>query len=208
MTRFAQTWNLRAMPWKETSPMNERVKFIAAMLEAEELFLELCERFGISRKQGYKWKQRYETGGVEALADRSRAPHSHPHAVSSEVEELLVAARKKHRLWGPRKLLVVVGRQHPKVVLPSASTVGAILKKRGLVGKPRRVRRNDPYKDRLGPYDDGFRRYLLMCKALRSTTCAPVRRSFEVAFREFGMPDAIRTDNGPPFSTLAPGGAP
>jgi len=61
--------------------MNERVKFIAAMLEAEESFLELCERFGISRKQGYKWKQRYETGGVEALADRSRAPHSHPHAV-------------------------------------------------------------------------------------------------------------------------------
>ncbi|HEY3496606.1 MAG TPA: helix-turn-helix domain-containing protein [Polyangiaceae bacterium] len=213
--------------------MNERVKFIAAMLEAEESFLELCERFGISRKQGYKWKQRYEAGGVEALVDRSRAPHSHPHAVSSEVVGLLVAARKKHRLWGPRKLLVVVRRQHPKIALPSASTVGAILKKRGLVGKPRRIRRSDPYKDRLGPYDapnrvwcadfkgnfpvsgercnpliisDGFSRYLLMCKALRSTTCAPVRRSFEVAFREFGIPDAIRTDNGPPFSTLAPGG--
>ena len=102
--------------------MNERVKFVAGMLEAEETFSNLCERFGISRKQGYKWKQRYEAGGVEALADRSRAPHSHPHAVSSDVVELLVTARKKHPLWGPRKLLVVVRRQHPRITLPSAST--------------------------------------------------------------------------------------
>jgi putative transposase len=152
--------------------------------------------------------------------DRSRTPHLHPHVVSSEVVQLLVVtARKKHSLWGPRKLLVVVRRQHPRVALPSASTVGAIFKKRGLVGKPRRVRRSDPYKDRLGPYDapnrvwcadlkgsypvsgerynpltvsDGFSRCLLTCKALRSTTCAPVMRSFEATFREFGVPDAIR----------------
>jgi putative transposase len=78
--------------------MNERVKFVAAMLEAEESFLELCERFGISRKQGYKWKERYELGGVEALADRSRAPHSHPYAVSTEIAELVVAARRKERV--------------------------------------------------------------------------------------------------------------
>jgi transposase-like protein len=70
------------MPWKETSPMNERVKFVAAMLEAEESFGELCERFGISRKQGHKWRERYEASGVQGLVDRSRAPHSHPHAVS------------------------------------------------------------------------------------------------------------------------------
>ncbi len=221
------------MPWKETSPMNERVKFVAAMLEAEETFGELCERFGISRKQGYKWKERYEEGGVQALVDRSRAPHSHPHAVSAEVVQLLTTARKKHPRWGPRKLLVVVRRHHPKVVLPSASTVGAIFKKLGMIGPRKRVRRSDPYKERLGPYDapnriwcadfkghfwvdeercspltvsDGFSRYLLTCKALRSTICAPVMRSFEATFREFGVPDAIRTDNGPPFSTLAPGG--
>jgi transposase-like protein len=104
------------MPWKETSPMNERVKFVAAILQAEESFSEICGRFGISRKQGYKWKQRYEVGGVEALVDRSRAPQSHPHAVSSEVEGLLVAARKKHPLWGPRKLLVPsdCGRYAPR----------------------------------------------------------------------------------------------
>lgn len=213
--------------------MNERVKFVAAMLEAEETFGELCERFGISRKQGYKWKERYEEGGVAALVDRSRAPHSHPHAVSAEVVQLLVTARKKHPRWGPRKLLVVVRRHHPRVGLPSSSTVGAIFKKLGMIGPRKRVRRSDPYKERLGPYDgpnriwcadfkghfwvdeercspltvsDGFSRYLLTCKALRSTICAPVMRSFEATFREFGVPDAIRTDNGPPFSTLAPGG--
>jgi putative transposase len=104
------------MSWKETSPMNERLRFVAAMLEAEESFGELCERFGVSRKQGYKWKERYETGGVQALADRSRAPHSHPDAVSSDVEQLLLAARKKHPRWGPRKLMVIVRRQHPRTV--------------------------------------------------------------------------------------------
>lgn len=213
--------------------MNERLRFVAAMLEAEESFRELCERFGISRKQGYKWKERYEEGGVAALVDRSRAPHSHAHAVSEDVQQLLLAARRKHPRWGPRKLLVIVKRQQPRIVLPAASTVGAILKKKGLVGRPRRVRRSEPYKDRLGPYDgpnriwcadfkgnfavggercspltisDGFSRFLLTCKALGTTICAPVMRSFEATFREFGLPDAIRTDNGPPFSTLAPGG--
>ena len=78
------------MPWKETSPMNERVRFVAAMLEGEESFTELCERFGISRKQGYKWKNRYEDGGVTALRDLSRVPHNHPQRIESEVVELLL----------------------------------------------------------------------------------------------------------------------
>ncbi len=98
--------------------MNERVKFIAAWLEEEESFAELCERFGISRKQGYKWCARYEAGGVAGLVDRSRAPLTHPHAVSEEVSELIVTARKKHPQWGPRKLLVVLRRHHPDVQLP------------------------------------------------------------------------------------------
>src|SRR6187402_2508118 len=103
------------MPWKETSPMNERVRFIAAMLEAEESFTELCERFGISRKQGYKWKERYESGGVAGLEARSRAPHNHPQRVASNVVELLTSARQRHPTWGPQKLLVLVRRHHPRV---------------------------------------------------------------------------------------------
>lgn len=211
--------------------MNERVRFVAAMLEGEESFTELCERFGISRKQGYKWKERYEGGGVAALEERSRAPLNHPQKVDSNVVELLLSARRRHPTWGPRKLLVLVQRHHPKVELPVASTVGEILKKNGLVGRCKRVRRSEPYGSRLREYEgpnrvwcadfkgavggsrcnpltitDGFSRYLLCCKALKSTTTQPVLKVFERTFREFGLPDAIRTDNGPPFSSLAPGG--
>jgi len=233
VTPFWKVWPDAVMPWKETSPMNERIKFIAAMLEAEESFLELCERFGISRKQGYKWKGRYEDGGVIALADRSRARLSHASAVSPEVEDLVVKARRKHPSWGPRKLLVVLKRRHPREKLPVASTIGEILRRRGLNGRRKRVRRSDPYADRLGPYDganrvwcadfkghfgvgerrchpltisDGFSRYLLCCKGMARPLSHPVKRAFEKIFREYGLPDAIRTDNGAPFSTLAAGG--
>jgi transposase InsO family protein len=213
--------------------MNERVRFVAAMLEGEETFGELCERFGISRKQGYKWKERYDGGGVMALADRSRAPHSHPQAVSADVVQLLVNARKTHPTWGPRKLLVVIRRHHPQAKLPAASTVGEILKKRGMVGRRKRVRRSERYGSPLRAYDapnrvwcadfkghfgvdgkrchpltvtDGFSRYLLCCKAQARPLSVPTQQSFEHTFREYGLPDAIRTDNGAPFSTLAAAG--
>jgi transposase InsO family protein len=221
------------MPWKETSPVNERVKFIAAVLEGNENFSELCERFGISRKQGYKWRERYEGGGIEALRDRSRAPVTHPHAVPTTIVDMIVEARRQHPRWGPRKLLVILARRYPTIEFPVASTVGEVLKKRGLVGARRRRLRSAPYPDRLGGYEhpnsiwcadfkghfpvggercnpltisDGFSRYLLCCKSLKSTITEPVRQTFERVFREFGLPDAIRTDNGPPFSSLAPGG--
>lgn len=225
-----------AMPWNETKPMNERVKFIAACLareETDETFAELCERFGITPKSGYKWLHRYEEGGVVNLVEKSRAPHSHPHAMADEVADLLIAARKRHPRWGPRKLIVVVQRKHPRLVLPAASTVGALLKREGLIGLPKRRRRSEPYGEPLGGYDfpnavwcadfkghfpvggercspltitDGFSRYVLRCRALRHSLYASARRVFESAFAEFGLPAAIRTDNGAPFSTLAPGG--
>ena len=96
------------MPWYVTGPMNERVKFIAAHLENEVPLVELCSRFGISRKTAYKWIARYDEGGVKQLVDRSRAPHSHPRAVSVEVVAECLRVRQKHPRWGPRKLLVVL----------------------------------------------------------------------------------------------------
>jgi transposase InsO family protein len=203
------------------------------MLEGEETFVELCERFGISRKQGYKWKERYEEGGVEALADRSRAPHSHAHAVGGDVVQLVVKARRAHPTWGPRKLLALLKRHYPHVKLPVASTVGELLQRRGMVGRRKRVRRSDRYKSTLRSYDapnrvwcadfkghfqvggtrchpltvtDGFSRYLLCCKAQPRPLSVPTQRSFENTFREYGLPDAIRTDNGTPFSSLAAAG--
>jgi hypothetical protein len=99
--------------------MNERVKFIAQHLQKEAPFSELCEHAGISRKTGYKWVERYEAGGVAALVDRSRAPRSHPHAVSSAVVERIVATRRRHPRWGPRKLLAILRRQEPARTWPA-----------------------------------------------------------------------------------------
>ena len=221
------------MPWKETNGMNERLRFIASYLEAGEPFSCLCERFGVSRKTGYKWVDRFESDGVTGLEEHSRAPLSHPQAVADEVVEKILRVRKKHPRWGPRKLRVVLQRHHPQLALPVASTIGEILRRNGLNRKRRRIRRSSPYGDRLGQYDspnavwcadfkghfpiawerchpltvsDGFSRYLLACRALRRPLFQPTRKVFESVFREFGLPDAIRTDNGAPFSTLAPGG--
>jgi transposase InsO family protein len=221
------------MPWKKIEPMNERVKFIAAYLEEEETFSDLCKIFEISRKTGYKWIQRYEEKGLIALADQSRAPHSHPHAVSAEIIELILAAREKHKNWGPKKLLVVLRRKSPNLILPVPSTVGQILKRSGCIKKRRRRVYSAPNPELLREYaapnavwcadfkghfpvggkrcnpltiSDGFSRYLLRCEGLKRPLSDFAKPVFESAFREYGLPDAIRTDNGAPFSTLAPGG--
>jgi len=225
------------MPWARTDWMSERVKFVAAYLEHEASFTDLCLDFGISRKTGYKWLRRYEAEGVSALEERSRAPHSHPNAISADMVQSIVAIRRRHPRWGPRKVKVVLRRQRPRAVLPAASTIGDILKRHGLAHPRRRVRRSSPYGERLRQYDapnavwcadfkghfplggrrngerchpltisDGFSRFLLRCRALRRPLSQHVHRVFESAFREYGLPRAIRTDNGPPFSTLAPGG--
>jgi transposase InsO family protein len=216
--------------------MSERMKFIAAYLEYEARFTDLCCDFGVSRKTGYKWVRRYERDGAGALEDLSRAPHAHPNAIRENVVHAILSIRRRHPRWGPRKLQVILKRQQPRMVLPAASTIGDILKRNGLVRPRRRIRRSSPYGDRLRLYDapnavwcadfkgcfplggrdgerchpltisDGFSRYLLRCRALRRPLHRCAKGVFESAFREYGMPRAIRTDNGPPFSTLAPGG--
>jgi transposase InsO family protein len=213
--------------------MNERVKFIARYLQNEEPFAMLCMDAGISRKTGYKWVQRYEAGGVRSLVDRSRAPQSHPHAVAAAVIDAVVALRRRHPRWGPRKLLAVLRRREPDRAWPVATTVGKILRRRGLVRPRRRRRYSAPYAERLREYAapnsiwcadfkghfpvgdgrchpltvmDGFSRFLLRCQALKRPLFAPTRSVFESAFREFGLPQTIRTDNGAPFSTLTAGG--
>jgi transposase-like protein len=219
--------------------MSERVKFIAAYLECEASFTDLCRDFGVSRKTGYKWVCRYELDGPAGLEERSRAAHTHPNSVPAPIVQAILAVRRRHPRWGPRKLRAVLQRERPRTMLPAASTIGDILKRSGLVRRRRRVRRSSPYGDRLRQYDapnavwcadfkgcfsiggqrggerchpltisDGFSRYLLRCHALRRPLHRWSKRVFESAFCEYGLPRAIRTDNGPPFSTLAPGGRP
>lgn len=220
------------MSWKATSVLEERMKFVAAYLDEQESFVDLCERFGISRSKGYKWVDRYEEGGIEALRDRSRRPRSNSRAVPASMAELFVALRRRHPTWGPRKLIAVIGREHPRLELPAASTIGEVLKRAGLVSQRRRrrgVSRSGPLANYDAPNSiwcadfkgwfcvagkkcspltitDGFSRYLLRCTALNSTIYEAVRPIFTSAFREFGLPLAIRTDNGPPFVSLTTGG--
>ena len=223
------------MAWARTDWMSERVKFIAAYLEHEASFTDLCLDFGISRKTGYKWVHRYRADGAPALQERSRAPHTHPNAISEDMVQAIIAIRRRHPRWGPRKVKVVLRRQRPRTILPAASTIGDILKRNGLVRARKRIRRSSPYAERLREYtapntvwcadfkghfplgrsgerchpltiSDGYSRYLLRCQALRRPLHRCVLPVFESAFREYGLPRAIRTDNGPPFSTLAPGG--
>jgi transposase InsO family protein len=217
------------MPWLETSPVEQRERFIADHRRGLYTMTELCTRYGTSRKSGYKWLERFEEGGRAGLRDRSRAPHHCPHRISRDVAQLICAARRAHPSWGPAKLLAWLAPRHPGVVWPAVSTAGDLLARRGLV-KQRRRRRphqhpgvvpptttapNDlwtadfkgHFRTRDGLYcypltiADQHTRYLLACQGLRSTKGRGVRDVFEEAFRTFGLPHAIRTDNGVPFAT-------
>lgn len=218
------------MSWRETCPMNERVRFITALLQHEWTMTELCEHFGISRRTGYKWWHRYEKAGVEGLRDRSRACRSHPNATRMLIQEKLVALRHR-RGWGPRKLLHYLSAREPDVAWPAPSTVGAILKRRGLVKRRRRSRRTAPYSQPFTHCDqpnavwsadfkgefrtgdgrlcypltiaDSFSRYLLCCRGLSRPSGILAKPYFEAVFRQYGLPVAIRTDNGAPFASTA-----
>lgn len=141
------------MPWRETGPMDERARFVFAFESGKFSMSELCSEYGISPKTGYKWLARFREGGVAALADRSRAPHTCPHRMSEAMEALLRQERGRHPHWGPRKLLDRLSTSAPEALrymfeqgqcLPSASTVGEALRRAGLV-RPRKRRSRPPH---------------------------------------------------------------
>lgn len=217
------------MPWMETSPMEQCERFIHDHQVDLYTMVELCARYGISRKTGYKWLGRFEEAGRQGLQARSRAPHECPHRIADEVAALICAARLQHPSWGPAKLLDWLRPRHPGVDLPAISTAGDLLARHGLVKKRRRRRRyqhpgvvpatttqpNDlwtadfkgHFRTRDGRYcypltiADQHTRFLLACHGLLSTKSHGVRPVFEQLFREYGLPRAIRTDNGVPFAT-------
>ena len=215
------------MPWRETSPMEQRLEFIHEYESGLFTMTELAAEYGISRRTGYKWLERYEAGGALGLRDRSRRPHTSPHATDPARLAMLIRLRERHPRWGAKKLLAVAARREPTAAWPCPSTLAAQLKARGLI-MPRR-RRQPPlvvastrapitsanevwttdYKgefltgDRRYCYPftlrDGFSRFVLRCDALTAHTLAVTRPRFERAFAEYGLPDRIRSDNGPPF---------
>ena len=189
------------MPWQELSPMDLRLRFITDWLTGCWTMTELCADFQISRKTGYKWVHRYAASGPTGLHDQSRRPHHSPHGTDPDVLDRLMALRRRHPRWGAKKLLVVAARQAPATPWPCPSTVAAHLKAQGLI--------TTDYKgefltgDRRYCYPltlrDGFSRFVLRCDALLAHTLAVTRPRFERAFGEYGLPDRIRSDNGPPF---------
>lgn len=215
------------MPWRETDPMQERLKLIADWLDGYTI-TELAIIYTVSRKTIYKWIERYDKLGLDGLQELSRAPMNHPNQTSEQIVSRLVAAKQLHMGWGPEKLTDFLKRNDPQIKWPSVSTAEKWLKRRGLV-KKRRLRRRMPkysepflacdapnkvwsadYKGQFKTGDgrwcypltitDNMSRYLLTCKGLYSPCYADTQPWFEWAFREYGLPDALRTDNGTPFA--------
>jgi transposase InsO family protein len=222
------------MSWKETDVLKERTKFIVASWDEDWTMTELCRAFDISRKTGYKLLKRYSESGFDGLRDLPREPHSRPNETPAKVVELLVQSRHAHPHWGPRKLLLWLSKRDPEMILPAPSTVGDILKRHDLV-KPRKRRRlatptNQPLSHALRPNDvwcadfkgwfrtgdgcrcdpltvmDGYSRFLMACQALANQGIEAAKKCFERIFREYGLPWAIRTDNGSPFGSRGLGG--
>ncbi len=217
------------MPWSQMSPMDQKTQFIADYLRHLLSITELCALYGISRKTGYKVIDRYLRAGPAGLEERSRRPRQSPNRTASEIEAAVLEARRRHPTWGAKKLLTLLHRRQPRWELPARTTVCDILHRHGLV-PPQRSRRRighpgaptspmrapnavwcADYKGQFKTGDgrycypltvtDGFSRYLLGCQALHTTAVAQAKAVFIRLFREFGLPQRIRTDNGVPFAT-------
>ncbi len=222
------------MPWKETSAMDQRMQLIADWLSGDYGKSELCQIYGISRPTADKWIGRYDEHGSEGLGDRRRAPHHHPNQTAEELRTLIVQTKLRRQKWGPKKVLDWLRQHRPELKWPADSTGGEILKRAGLVQPRHRRRRVPPYNQPFGvcsapnqswsadfkgdfllgngrrcyplTISDNFSRYLLLCRGLARPSQEQVQPWFEWVFRQAGLPEVIRTDNGAPFASLALGG--
>jgi putative transposase len=217
------------MPWRETSPMDQKTQFIADYLRETRSGCELCDLYGISRKTAYKWIDRYLKHGPAGLHDRSRKPGSAPHHTPEHIIAALLQARSRHPTWGAKKLLPLRAKRFPAAELPSRTTVFDILGRPGRLAKKRQRRRighpGAPTSTILAPNDgwsadfkgqfktgdgrycypltvtDGDSRYLLGCQAFGSTAVHEAKPVLIRLFKAFGLPKRIRTNNGVPFAT-------
>ena len=222
------------MGWMETCAVEQRMRFVMAIEKRGESFASVCRRFGVSRRVGYKWLGRYQEEGVEGLADRSRAPQNHPQAIADAISERCLAVRRAHPTWGPLKVRGYLERRMPAADWPAVSTIGALFDREGLTVK-RKLRRRSPPSSapfahcgganevwcidfkgwfltgdgwRCEPLTltDAYSRYLLRCQVLARTDTEHVWPVLDAAFREFGLPRYLRSDNGSPFASRGAGG--
>jgi len=215
------------MPWKECNQMDERLRFVARLLEGEKM-ASVCRQFGISRKTGYKIFNRYKDIGLLGLENQCRTPYRYANKLPFQVEKTILRIKQDHSTWGAPKIRDKLIKAFPMIRPPAQSTIHAILDRNGLVKRRRRRRykaKGTGLTDAQSPnelwcadYKGEFRlgnklycypltitdyrsRYLLSCEALDSTKSPAAFTVFERVFKEFGLPTAIRTDNGVPFSS-------
>ena len=222
------------MAWRETCSVREKVGFCMAYEAGAVSMSELCRQFGVSRKTGYAVLARWRSEGPGGLAPRSHAPHCAPHAVTEDVGAAIIALRQRHPTWGPKKLKARLGLDHPGTRWPAVSTIGALLDREGLVARRKRKRhaalRTAPFAACVVANDvwsmdfkgwfttgegrrcepltlqDQASRYLLRLVAVQRSDTAHVWPVLDAAFREYGLPLALRSDNGPPFAGTGAGG--
>jgi putative transposase len=218
----------------ETCAVDKRMRFVTGVEAREDAVAALCRRFGFSRTTGYKWLGRYRLEGIDGLAERSRAPHEHPQAVTAEIAELCLAVRHAHPTWGPVKVRAWLERQDPEIAWPAASTIGVLFDRAGLTVRRKLRRRatpsSAPFAACGGPNEvwcidfkgwfltgdgrrcepltlsDAHSRYLLRCQALKRNDSEHAWPVLDAAFREYGLPVRLRSDNGPPFASTGAAG--
>jgi putative transposase len=221
------------VPWKVSDVHEERMRFVALSQSGVGTHSALCAQFGVSRETGYKWLERYRRGGFEALVDASRAPHKQPRLVTGLVLQAILEARRVYPTWGPKKIRTYLLRERPELAAPAASTIGDVLRREGMVKlMPRREVRGVPaelfappgcpnaewaidFKGWFRTFDgtrcdpltvtDGASRYLLACQITRPRR-KEVQSVTDRLMREFGVPEAMRMDNGAPFTSTGAGG--
>ena len=224
------------MTWKNVNPMEQRILFIADYLKhSYPDFSALCLRYDISRKTGYKWVKRYQTFGEEGLHEQSRKPKNHPYSTPYIIRKAIIELRQHSRIkFGPKKIQAKLESQFPNLEPPSITTIYNILKREGLIESKHTKRKTSVYKqpfkgvkaandlwsvDFKGQFPlkntqwcypltimDHHSRYLLACQGLTTTSTKESKKVFERVFKEYGLPLRIRSDNGVPFASQAPGG--
>jgi putative transposase len=222
------------MPWTETQVMDERMSFVVDWQREDWSVAALCRRYGVSRKTGYKWIERYQACGLDGLKNRSSAAQHHPNEVEASIAEAVIGVRIAHPSWGPKKIKAWLSMQRPQTAWPAPSTIAELLDRRGLVRHRRRRRHvpapGGPLSPALAANDvwgidfkgwfrtgDGARceplslsdlasRYVLRLQAFPRIDGEQVWPVIEAAFFEFGLPRVMRSDNGAPFASTAVGG--
>lgn len=218
------------MPWEETYVMDQRKEFVLEAMDPLCNFTSLCSKYGISTKTGYKWKSRFIQEGFAGLYDQSRRPDKSPTQIPEDTILEIIRLKIKKKNWGPKKIREIYHRKHPGEETPCVTSVERILRKAGLVKKRKRNRTgqgirlqtnaiaekpNDvwtvdfkgwwytPDKEKVNPLTvrDDYSKYILCIEALEKGDIASVKAEFKKLFKRFGLPQVIRSDNGPPFAS-------